>query len=107
MQDHQENLRVVLWVGIAALLVATLPIWPYGFYVLLRLGISTVSLYGIYVLRDTGPGNVIPLACITLLFNPVIPVYLPKVLWAAIDLGVACFFWHRINHYLSIPSDRA
>jgi hypothetical protein len=105
MQNHQHHLRVALWVAIGALLLAILPIWPYGFHTLLRLGISTVGIYGIYVLRDTGPKNAIPLACITLLFNPVIPVYLSKLLWVPIDLAVAFFFWHIIKYYVSGSSD--
>lgn len=66
------------------------PIWPYGFYVLLRLGITAVSIYGLVALGTSRPVDTIPLVIIALLFSPLIPIHLPKAVWAVIDLGVSC-----------------
>ena len=97
MQDHTKNLRIGLWVAIVALLAGIPPIWPYGYYVLLRFVVCAVSIYAIYVRRDSKSEYVVALVGITLLFNPVIPVYLTKLLWVLINLGVAYFFWHLVS----------
>jgi hypothetical protein len=39
-----DTLRIALWVAIAALVGAVLPIWPYGYYTLLRLIVTGVAL---------------------------------------------------------------
>ena len=105
MQNHRENLRIGLWVGIVALLLGIPPIWPYGYYVLLRLVVCAASIYAIYVRRDSKSEYVVALVSITLLFNPVIPVYLNKLLWVPIDLGVAYFFWHLVSETTSTPTE--
>ena len=105
MQNQRENLRIGLWVAIVALLVGIPPIWPYGYYVLLRLIVCAVSIYAIYVRRDSKSEYIVALVGITLLFNPMIPVYLNKLLWVPIDLGVAYFFWHLVSETSSSPSE--
>ena len=107
MRNHRENLRIGLWVAIVALLVGIPPIWPYGYYVLLRLVVCAVSIYAIYVRRDSEPKYIVALVSTTLLFNPVIPVYLNKLLWVPIDLGVAYFFWHLLSDASSPPTEAA
>jgi hypothetical protein len=79
------------------LLAAVPPIWPYGFYVLLRLAVTAVSTYAIFALGTSRPSDTITLALIALLFNPLVPVHLPKALWVVIDLGAAAFLWSLIN----------
>ena len=88
-----ETLRVALWIAVGGLVAAVPPVWPYGFYVLLRLVVTAVSIYAIVVLGTSRPANSVALAVIALLFNPLIPVHLPKGLWAVVDLSVAAFLW--------------
>ncbi len=75
--------------------------WPYGFYVLLRLIVSGVAIYAIIVLGVSSPANAVALAAIAILFNPILPIHLPKVMWVPIDLGVAAVLWNvrRTAHY--------
>jgi hypothetical protein len=76
--------------GAAALLaVAVLPL-PYGYYQLLRLVATVVFAWAAFVAFRRGHGGPgFGFAVLALLFNPVLPVYLSKSLWAPIDLGAA------------------
>jgi hypothetical protein len=99
LKGRSDTLRIALWVAVIALLAAVPPIWPYGFCVLLRLAVTSVSIYAIVAL-ETSRLDTIPLALAALLFNPVVPVHLPKAMWAIIDLGTAAFLWSLINRRL-------
>lgn len=99
-QDRRETLRIALWVAIAALVAAVPPVWPYGFYVFLRLGVTVVAISALVVLGVARPVDTIVLAVIALVFNPFIPVHLPKTLWAIVDLAVAAWFWTLIDRRL-------
>ena len=76
--------------GAAVLLaVAVLPL-PYGYYQLLRLVATVVFAWAAFIAfqrRSAGYG--FGFAVAALLFNPVLPVYLSKALWAPIDLAAA------------------
>ena len=91
--ETNERLRLSLWVAIVVLVAAVLPIWPSGYYTIVRLVVCGVSIYAIVVRRDLGPYRTVALGFIALLFNPIIPVDLYKHLWMVINLGVAFFFW--------------
>ena len=101
MESSRENLRIALWVAIAVLVAAVIPIWPYGLYTLLRLVVTGVALYSLYVLGNSDPKQTIGLVVVALLFNPIVPVDLSRLLWFPIDLGVAYWFWTIIEHQLS------
>ena len=76
--------------GAAALLaVAVLPL-PYGYYQLLRLVATAVFAWAAIVAFGRGrAGYGFGFAVLTLLFNPVLPVYLSKAMWVPIDLAAA------------------
>ena len=97
MESNRENLRTALWVAIALLVAAVIPVWPYGLYTLLRLAVTGVALFALYVLGTGEPKQTIGLAGVALLFNPVIPVELSRTLWFPINLGVAYWFWTIID----------
>ena len=90
MESSRENLRIALWVAIAVLVAAVIPIWPYGLYTLLRLVVTGVALYSLYVLGNSDPKQTIGLVVVALLFNPIVPVDLSRLLWFPIDLCVSC-----------------
>jgi hypothetical protein len=91
-----DSLKVSMRVAIAALVLSVLPIWPYGLYTLLRIFITGVSLYALYSWSDAGPTEKVGLVLVAMLFNPIAPVYLSKLIWLPIDLGVA-FWFYRIS----------
>jgi Family of unknown function (DUF6804) len=101
MDSNRENLRLALWVAIAALVAAVVPIWPYGLYTLLRLLVTGVALFALYVLGTRDPKRTVGLVVVALLFNPLVPVHLSRLAWLPVDLGVAYWFWRIIDGSLS------
>jgi hypothetical protein len=85
-----RGLPIAVIYGAAALLaVAVLPL-PYGYYQLLRLVATVVFAWASFVAFQRGrAGYGFGFVVVALLFNPVLPVYLSKALWAPIDLGAA------------------
>ena len=81
----------VIYCTAVLLAVAVLPL-PYGYYQLLRLVATGVFVWAAVVgFRRGSAGYGFAFAVLALLFNPVIPVYLSKALWAPIDIGAAAF----------------
>jgi len=82
----------IYYIPAALLLLALLPL-PYGFYTLLRLVVTICAVVIAYHhWQSGGKGVAIAMGFIALLFNPLIPVYLTREIWAPIDLGLAVFF---------------
>ena len=81
---------LALAIGTAVMLVIALADLPYGYYTLLRIIVCGVSLYGAYTASTANAhGWVIPLGFIALLFNPLIPIYLSREVWAVVDVLAA------------------
>lgn len=76
-----------------ALIVATLDM-PYGYYTFLRLLVTSVALITAWHAITCSAWFlwVIIMGLIAFLFNPVIPVHLPREAWFIIDLAVAVVF---------------
>jgi len=82
------------------LLLAIPPIWPYGYYTLLRLVVCGVSIYVVLEAKKSKLNSWMwGMGFIALLFNPLIPIHLNKGLWAVIDLGVAAVFAILLSKY--------
>lgn len=80
----------------AALLAVGLAPWPYGYYLLLRVIVFCVFGYYFLEFRRTCvrskreiPVWVWSLAAFALLFNPLIPAFLFRALWAVFDVAGA------------------
>jgi len=85
--------RPLLWTGATMLLIAIPPVWPYGYYTLLRLVVCGASIYALFYLPRISPGIAVGLVLTALLFNPIIPVHLSKPIWIPIDISVAVFLF--------------
>lgn len=96
----------IKWLCIASgiLLLLAIPSgWPYDFYILLRWVIFISSLivaWGFYKSEITG--WVFVFGALAFLFNPIVPIYLNKSSWVAIDLISAVLFFAASG---SIKSD--
>jgi len=77
--------------AIVLLFVGVFPM-PFGFYTLLRFIICGLSLFALKITHLKSQSN-LPwiFAILAVLFNPIIPVYLPKELWIIIDISTAVF----------------
>lgn len=80
--------RPLLLIAAVACFAAVVPVWPYGFYMLLRLLVCAAAVSGL-VTAPAEPrlrAHRAPLVVLALLFNPVVPVYLSREVWFPIDL---------------------
>lgn len=76
------------------LFLALLP-FPYGYYILLRLGVGIAAgflTYDEYRLRGRVSGWTVALAIVALLFNPIIPVHLTREIWVPINIATGLMF---------------
>lgn len=77
-------------VSLVFLLLAVFGRWPYGFYTLLRFAVCGSCLYLVlqaYELKKFVWAWI--MAAMVVLFNPLIPIRLPRDAWQAIDLIAA------------------
>lgn len=75
-------------------ILAILPSWPYTYYQLLRWLVFIAALvvaYGFY--KSKLQGWALTFGAITLLFNPIFPIYLNRSVWAGIDLITGIVFF--------------
>ncbi|MFA6154714.1 DUF6804 family protein [Mesorhizobium sp.] len=83
--------NVAVIVAIASLL-AVGP-WPYGYYQLVRVVVFFAGAYCGAMLWRTDQRNLAwGLFAAALVFNPFMPVHLPRELWAVLNVGAAVLF---------------
>ncbi len=90
-EHPNETLDLALVVVAGALFAAILPLWPYGFYVLLRLAVTAMAIYALVAGPALSSPHRVALALIALLFNPLIPVHLPRIVWLPINLAAGAY----------------
>ncbi len=77
----------------AGMLVFALTKLPYDYYKLLRFIVFGTASYGAFMsIKIKVYGWIWILGIIALIFNPIIPVYLSKGIWAVIDIITALIF---------------
>lgn len=73
-------------IGSTLLLVALLPL-PYGYYTFLRWSVTLIAVILIVIAvrsgRSAWSGILVPIA---ILWNPIVPVFLARETWMALDL---------------------
>jgi len=95
---------------IAALLTAEADDWPNLFFVLLRLGVSTVSLYwAVQAFKRRFEFWMWALGANAVLFNPVVPLRMERSDWQIVNLLDAVFLasWICVSTYRAERTDRA
>jgi Family of unknown function (DUF6804) len=84
--------KATYYIPAVLLLLALFPL-PYGFYTLLRLVVTICAgVIAYHHWQSGGKGLAFSMGFVALLFNPLIPVYLSREIWAPIDLGLSVFF---------------
>jgi hypothetical protein len=87
-----QTLPRFVWIVPTILLCFALARLPYGYYALLRIVVCVAAGFLAWseyqqIRRLSGWGVALALAAV--IFNPIIPVYLTRGVWAYIDLAVA------------------
>ena len=85
------------WIAVVAgvmLLLAVPSAWPYAYYQLLRWVVTGAALFIAYKKYEEGSKNwSLTMVVIAILFNPIVPFFLDKEVWGAIDLVAAVIFF--------------
>jgi len=94
--ENKQNLyRGISYFSLVLLILAMPSLLPYSFYIFLRwvicLSALLLGLGGNY--RTINRHMVYVWIFIAILFNPIVPIYLSKQLWIAIDVVVAILFF--------------
>ena len=80
------------FVAAALIGLAILPL-PYGYYTFLRIAITGISAYLVYLRKDNKDKSFYVIIAIAILFNPLIPIHLPREVWIPIDIILAIYFF--------------
>ena len=85
--------NIVSIISIVMLLLAIPPIWPYGYYILLRWVVTASAIFLVWIAYNLKKTFwLFLMGIIALLFNPIAPIHLDKETWIVIDLIVATIF---------------
>ncbi len=77
----------------AVLLLAALAPWPYGYFVFLRWVVCLAALLVVFRAHEIERAWAVwTLGLVAILFNPLLPIYLTRELWAPIDVLTAVLF---------------
>ena len=100
--DKLEQNTRILAVPMFALLFAILPL-PYGYYTLLRILITVFSLFIMYLElneEDHEDKNkwLLLFGFLVLIYNPIVPIHLSKLVWIIINLGSFAIFVSYKQH---------
>ena len=83
--------KAPLFIAAALLLLAVAPL-PYGYYTLLRIVVCIVFAWAAVVaLSQERAALPWALGFVAVLFNPIVPIHLPKVVWVPIDVSAGIF----------------
>ena len=89
--------NIVSIISIVILLLAIPPIWPYGYYILLRWVVTASAIFLVWIAYNLKKTFwLFLMGIIALLFNPIVPIHLNKETWVIIDLIVATLFFVSI-----------
>lgn len=99
LRPETDISKWVWFLPAAVLLVAILPL-PYVYYIGMRWIVAAAAAFLAwkeYTLNDNAPNSYVwAFGFIALLFNPLIPVHLFKLLWIIINVATAAIF---VGHY--------
>jgi magnesium-transporting ATPase (P-type) len=98
-------MRYIWYINIGALLLAILPL-PYLYYMALRWLVVGSAAYFLIRhqrrwKREMNGWNLLFIG-VAVLYNPIIPIQLPKLIWIGINVGTAFLFY---RHLLLDPHD--
>lgn len=88
-----KNKNIASGIAILILLLAIPPMWPYGYYILLRWVVMVTAILTLWTAYNLKKNVWVWLmGGIAILFNPIAPIHLDKETWVIIDFIVAILF---------------
>ncbi len=94
--NHHKTFVIIAGI---MLLLGVFSGWPYVYYQILRWVITIVGAVNAYQsYKEKRTGWMWVMIAITILFNPIAPIYLNKGLWTILDIVVAVFMLSYTNN---------
>lgn len=82
------------YIIVAVLSLIALAPMPYGYYTLLKIAVTSCAAITAYLKYQNSERSILLWTCVivAILFNPIIPIHLPKEIWIFFNVAVAGFF---------------
>jgi len=100
---NNNSLKLIFFIPVMLLLLAPLFRFPYGYYVLTKLLVSISAIliiYFSYKNEKTISEVIVIFSLILILFNPIIPIPFPRLIWTMIDFIVAGIYSYTYFKFL-------
>jgi len=100
-----NNLKLIFFIPASFLLLAAFFRFPYGYYVLTKLLVSISAIliiYFSYKNEKTINEVIVIFSLILILFNPIIPIPFPRLIWIIIDFivaGIYSYTYFKFSRY--------
>lgn len=102
---NNNSLKLIFFIPILLLLLAPIFRFPYGYYVLTKLLVSISAIliiYFSYKNEKTISEVIVIFSLILILFNPIIPIPFPRLIWTMIDFivaGIYSYTYFKFSKY--------
>lgn len=98
MKQEIKYKNILATVSGIASLMAIIPLWPYDYYLLLRVLVFGTAIFIAYVLRNLEDKKwFYMMIVIAILFNPLAPVHLTRLIWLPINIITSIIFFKSIK----------
>lgn len=96
-----KNYQKYLSITAGLMLLLAIPaIWPYGYFQILRWVVSGVAIYNAYFAHELKKDVwVFVMVTVSILFNPIAPVFLQKGTWVILDLITSVLMFATIIRF--------
>jgi len=94
LKENEKKVKIGLLAAALMLCVGVFPTLPGAFWILLRWTVCGASIYGAVNFKNDARmrKHLIPLLVLAVLFNPFVPVLLPRLAWLIVYLATAVYF---------------
>ena len=90
--SSKRKLRLIVYIGLAVLLILCLFSMPYGYYQLVRFLSMAAFAYLAYLEFDShNIDRLVVFLVLAVLFQPFAPIALGRIIWNIVDVLVACY----------------
>ena len=94
--EGRDRRRIIISASMTViLLAAVLPLWPYEFYMLVRVVVFATAAFVTWTLwQEDKQAHAVTFGIVAMVFNPFIPAHLTREIWTVLNLAAAgLFIW--------------
>ena len=97
---------IVIKITAFMLFLGALPLPYYPYYPILRIVVTVVFIWSAYVSSSRKRSDLSWLFCVgAILFNPILPIELPKIIWFVIDIACGVFLLVNLKFLKGLNND--